>query len=245
VIETHLRKLRNRAEIGPAEEMAIRGVFTAPRVVARRRTIIREGQMLEESIMLIDGWLARSKSLDTGERVLTEVHVPGDFADLHAFTLKRLDHDIVSLTDCTIAGAPHERLRRLFAEFPHLTHVYWLNTNVDAAIHRAMSISVGHCSAAERTAHLFCELFARLQIAGLTTGSSYDFPLTQDELGSCLGLTSVHVNRTLQTLRRRGLIHLENKRLTIIEPESLKALAKFDPSYLYAGGPNGNQRLSP
>ena len=82
-------------------------------------------------------------------------------------------------------------------------------------------------------AHLFCELFVRLDVAGRTTGLSYDFPLTQDQIASCLGLTPVHVNRTLQVLRRRGLIELENKRMTILNLPELQGVAEFDSSYLY------------
>jgi DNA-binding transcriptional regulator LsrR (DeoR family) len=82
-------------------------------------------------------------------------------------------------------------------------------------------------------AHLFCELFLRLEVAGKTSGLSYEFPLTQEQVASCLGLTQVHVNRTLQQLRRRGLIELENKRLTILNLPELQSIAEFDPSYLY------------
>lgn len=82
-------------------------------------------------------------------------------------------------------------------------------------------------------AHLFCELLLRLEVVGKTDGSSYDFPLTQDQLASCLGLTPVHVNRTLQALRRQGLIELENKRLTILDLPALQKVAEFDSSYLY------------
>src|SRR5262249_23301560 len=151
-----------------------------------------------------------------GQRQIVELHVAGDFADLHSFTLKRLEHDILTLTPCTVAVVPHDKLREITERYPHLTRVYWFLTNLDAAIHRERMVSLGQRSALSRMAHLFCELFARLQIVGLTSGEGYDFPLTQAELGEYLGLTSVHVNRTLQELRRRNLIHLENRRLTIL-----------------------------
>jgi hypothetical protein len=43
----------------------------------------------------------------------------------------------------------------------------------------------------------------------------------------------VHVNRTVQVLRRGGLIELQNKRLTILDRSELETIAEFDPSYLY------------
>jgi CRP-like cAMP-binding protein len=90
-------------------------------------------------------------------------------------------------------------------------------TNIDAAIHREWTVSLGRRSAMSRMAHLFCEIFERIQVVGLNDGNAYDIPLTQQELGECLGLTSVHINRTLQSLRKTGLVELENRRLVIHE----------------------------
>jgi CRP-like cAMP-binding protein len=82
-------------------------------------------------------------------------------------------------------------------------------------------------------AHLFCEMYERLHVVGFANGEAYDFPLTQRELSECLGLTVVHANRTIQELRRRGLIDLENRSLTIRDRKALDAVAQFDDSYLY------------
>jgi CRP-like cAMP-binding protein len=128
---------------------------------------------------------------------------------------------------------PHERVRELTEDFPHLARIYWLMTNIDAAIQREWTLSMGRRSAIARMAHLFCELDVRLAIVGLAENHSYDFPLTQVEIGECLGLTSVHVNRTLQELRRRGLLELQARRLQIYDLTALKNLADFDPAYLY------------
>ena len=183
--------------------------------------------------MLIEGWLARAKDLKDGRRQITELHVAGDFVDLHSFTLKRLEHDIVSLTPCKLAIVPHERMRKITEDYPHLTRVYWFATNLDAAIHREWTVSLGRRSALESMAHLFCELRVRLGIVGLVDGESFDLPLTQADLAECLGLTGVHANRTLQELRRRDLIRLEGRRATILDVPALERLAEFDPAYLY------------
>ena len=100
-------------------------------------------------------------------------------------------------------------MHALLERFPHVGRVYWLMTNLDAAIHREWTVSLGRRSALSRMAHLFCEILERLKIVGLNDGASYEFPLTQQELSECLGLTAVHVNRTLQELRKRGLIEVK------------------------------------
>lgn len=233
MIEAHLRRLRKRDAIGVAEERAIREMVSETRRISGHTVLIREGERLDQSILLISGWLARAVEIPAGTRHITELHVPGDFADLHGFTLKRLDHDVVALTESIIGLVPHERLTKLTDRFPHLARIYWFSTNVDAAIHRQWAVSLGRRDAISRTAHLFCELFFRLDVVGKTNGLSYDFPITQNQLSSCLGLTPVHVNRTLQALRRQSLIELENKRLTILNLAELQKTGDFDPAYLY------------
>ena len=100
-------------------------------------------------------------------------------------------------------------------------------------MHRELALSLGQRTAISRMAHLFCELYVRLETVGRTRNNGYEFPLTQRELSECLGLTVVHANRTLQALRRRGLIELENRQLTIRDRRGLEGIAEFNPSYLY------------
>ena len=167
MIEAHLRKIRKRDAIDAAEERAIRGLVSETQRVAAHKTLVREGEELHHSILLIDGWLGRAVDMKTGVRQITELHVAGDFADLHGFTLKRLDHDVVTLTDCIVALVPHERLTKVTNAFPHLARIYWFSTNVDAAIHRQWAVSLGRRDAISRMAHLFCEVLLRLEVAGI------------------------------------------------------------------------------
>jgi len=233
MISVHLKKLRRRIEISSDEERAMRGAVSEVRHVRPDQMVVRSGEELTTSLLLLDGWLARSKDLAGGERQVPELHVPGDFADLHGYTLKRLDHDVMSLCECKIAVVPHEQIRQITEKFPRLQRTYWFCTNMDAAIERELALSLGQRSAISRMAHLFCELYVRLDVVGRARDDGYPFPLTQRELSECLGLTVVHANRTLQELRRRGLVELENRHLKILDRRGLEGLAEFDPAYLY------------
>lgn len=233
MISVHLKKLRKRTEISADEERAIRDAVAETRRLPADEVVVRAGEELNSSLMLLDGWMARSKDLQSGERQMTELHIAGDFPDLHGFTLKRLDHDVLTLTECRIAVVPHDRLKELTERHPHLGRVYWDQTNIDAAIHREWTLSLGQRSAISRMAHLFCEIYVRLEVVGRADHNICELPLTQRELSECLGLTVVHANRTLQELRRRGLVELENRVLTILDRRGLEGVAEFDPAYLY------------
>ena len=233
MIEKYLMKLRARDPISAEEEAAIRDSISDVVRIPADRTFIRVGQELDHSTLLLDGLMCRYKDLSGGQRQITEIHVPGDFADLHSFTLKHLDHNIMTLTPCTIAKSPHARIQKLCEDFPRLARIMWFSTNLDACIHREWELSLGRRTAIERTAHLFCELYLRLGIVGLTAGNTFDLPLIQAELAECLGLTSVHVNRVLRELREQGLVEFRSGRVTIADLEGLKRVAEFDPAYLY------------
>ena len=233
MIDRHLLRLRARDEISEAEEAAIRSSVDQIRAVEAGTVLVQANRELDHCVMLLGGVVARQKDLPDGRRQITELHVAGDFTDLHSFTLKRLDHDVMALTACSVALVPHTRIRTLTEHFPHLGRVYWFMTNLDAAIHREWEVSLGRRNALERMAHLFCELQVRLQLVGLADDTGYQLPLTQIILAECLGLTTVHINRTLKQLRDEGLVEFSRGRVTIKNLAALRHAAHFDPAYLY------------
>lgn len=233
LIDRHLARVGIRHPLSPEEIAAIRGLVGEIRSLPARTTVIREGVKLSQSTLLLDGLMSRVKMLDNGKRHVAELHVAGDFVDLHSFTLKRLDHDIETLTPCTIAVVPHTTLEAMFEAFPRLSRIYWFHNNLDAANHRETVLSLGQRSAVERMAAFFCELLVRLDIVGLAQDSSYALALTQTDLGDHLGLTPVHINRVLRQLRDDKLVTYRSGRVEIHDLPALKARARFDDRYLY------------
>jgi CRP-like cAMP-binding protein len=161
-----------------------------------------------------------------------ELHVPGDFVDLHSFLLKRLEHNVMTLVPSRIAIVPHERLVAISERYPHLARLLWLTTLIDAAIHREWLVSLGRRSALARIAHFFCEMHARLGVVGLADATGFQLKITQTDLAECLGLTSVHVNRTLRELREKGLATFRDARVEILDRAGIMRTADFNPDYL-------------
>jgi len=100
-------------------------------------------------------------------------------------------------------------------------------------VQREWTLNLGQRSAYERLAHLLVELYLRLKAVGRAEDGRCDFPLTQNDLADATGLTSVHVNRTLQELRRDGLIELERKQLQILDLERMMDISMFNANYLH------------
>lgn len=189
--------------------------------------------------LVLDGWACRYKQMPDGRRQVLSFFVPGDLCDSNVFLLDEIDHSIGAITRLRYAEIGPEDFDTMVSSSPALRRAFWWNELVAAAIAREWIVNVGQRTALERIAHLLCELFVRLRDAGLTDGDGCDFPLTQADLAEATGLTSVHVNRTIQELRRDGLIILQGRRLTIPDLGALKRAGLFNGNYLHRGA-NGS-----
>jgi len=232
MIDKAILKLKARDAVSADEERVLREAIIRVEDVPSDRNVVRAGEELSISILLIDGLMCRYKDLRNGQRQIMELHVPGDFLDLHSFLLKRLDHYVMSLVPSRIAIVPHTSLAAITEQHPHLARLLWLTTLIDAAIHREWLLSLGRRTALGRIAHFFCEMHARLQVVELADATGFPLRITQTDLAECLGLTSVHVNRTLRELREKGLAVFRDSRVEILDPAGLQRTAEFDPDYL-------------
>jgi CRP-like cAMP-binding protein len=198
-------------------------------------TLLERGQLAERSTLLIEGYLLRT-IVQNDERFVVGIHVPGDFADLHAFALKRLDHTIVTLGDVTVGYVSHRRLEEVVERYPHLTRLLWFSTLLDAAIHRQWILKMEQLPAPRRVAHVFAELWHRLDLVGLGRRDGLRTPLIQADLADMCGTTAIHMNRALGLLRREGIAEFRRGTLYVKDRARLEEFAGFDPDYLYGQG---------
>ena len=227
-----VQKLLRRDDLSAEERLALSALLGPERRVPAGNLLIQPGDRPTHSTFLVSGFCARYSMTLAGDRQLTEINVPGDFIDLHSLLMKQMDHGIVALSDCVVAPAQHDDLRRLSERHPHLTRLLWLETVIDGAIHRQWLVTMGRQNAATRLAHLICELYLRLEAAGQADSQRFAVPLTQTDLGDILGLTPVHVNRVMMDLRQQGLIEWKGLQVAILDWERLARFAEFDPTYL-------------
>ena len=228
-----VQKLESITDLSEAERQALLALPMQVQEIRPDQDIVREGDRPTRSFLLLDGFVCRYKFTDAGKRQIFAFHTPGDIPDLLTLQLKTLDHSMGTVTSCTVGFIQHEDLHKLLQAHPRLTDVFWRDTLIDAAIFREWMLGIGRRSARTRIAHLFCEMTARLTAVDLVEGNRVPLPITQAELGDALGLSTVHVNRTLQDLRSAGLVEWQGGVMTVLDWENLKAAGEFDPGYLH------------
>jgi len=230
-----IRKLQGLAHLGSADIAALEQISSNARMLGPYVDLIRDDAVPKEAIIVLEGFACRYKQRQTGARQIQAYLVPGDFCEVDATYLGRTDHAVGTLSVCMVARVPHQALAELTTRHPNIAQALYVTKLAEAATAREWIVNLGCRSATERMAHLFCELMARFEAVGLAQEGSYPLPLTQNELGNTLGLSTVHVNRTLQDLRRQGLIEFKGKRLTLLKPQRVRDIAEFSPAYLRPG----------
>ncbi len=227
--------LANRAQgrLQPEEHAILDESCDQVRDIPARQILVRAHQPVHASTLLLEGFICRYMDDHAGARQLVAIHVPGDFVDLHGFPLKWLEHDVAALGPVRVANWSHDTLVRVTEAHPHLTRMLWYATLLDAAIHREWIFRLGRLTAEGRLAHLICELQVRLQAVGLASPDRFRLPLKQADLAEACGLTNVHVNRVLRSIREQGIMIFKGGEVFIHDMQRLRSLGDFDPAYLY------------
>lgn len=228
-----IRKLENFVRLEEADRLALEALGKASKCLPAHVDVMFEGEEPQGVILMLDGFACCYKHLDDGRRQITGYFVPGDLCDPYVFVVRKIGYSVATLSPALLAKIPRAKLDKVIDEHPRIARALWRSALVNEAILQERVVSIGRRTALERTAHLICEIYHRLQAVHLARNNSCEFPITQQDLADSLGLSAVHVNRTLQQLRSQGLIAQHNHSLVILDPTKLRGLALFKTSYLH------------
>jgi CRP-like cAMP-binding protein len=228
-----VRRWSKHSRISADDRTAILGLPASRRTFGKDGYLVREGQEATECALLLRGFAFRQKLLRDGSRQIISFHIPGEFVDLQNALLGIADHNVQSVNRTEAAMIPRHAIIELATARPAIRVAMWIDTLIDSSIFREWVVNVGRRDSRTRIAHLLCELATRLRANGDGDGDAFDLPLTQEQLADATGLTSVHTNRTLQRLRRDGLIHLNSGSLKILDWHKLREAGDFDELYLH------------
>ena len=230
-----IRKLEGFVPLSEADRVLLERISADVRPVQAGTDLVREGEAPDGVFLIMDGMACRHKRAANGARQITAYLVAGDVCDLDVALLDQMDHTITTLSDCSVVRIAPETVTQVMENYPQIARGLRLGTLVDEATLREWLVNVGCRSSDERIAHLLCELLLRLQFVGKATQDSFELPITQGDLADTTGLSTVHVNRTMQSLQRQGLIALAGASLQILDLPRLTALAGFKANYLHLG----------
>ena len=224
-----LHRLQALAAMPHQEAAWLEEAMRSPRAVPPRVELFAEGEPIASSMIILDGWACRARLLADGRRQVLGLLLPGDLIGLCHRSNPLSLSSVTTLTRVTLADVPLRELTE-GKDYPALAAACRISSGLDEAYLLNQITRLGRQTAYERTAHLFLELRDRLALAGRCDGYRFAMPLTQEVLADMLGLTSVHVNRTLQQLRRERMIELGEGTVTLLEPNALALVSDYRPA---------------
>jgi CRP-like cAMP-binding protein len=226
------KRVHDAVGLSPNDRELLKALRVTERTLEHREPLTREGDAATQCAIVHAGFLASYKIVSDREQILA-FYVPGDFPDLQALYLPVSDHAIISIGTSRVGLISHSEMKDLLAASPKLASVFWRETMTEAIILREWLCNVAARDALASLAHLVCEIASRLEAVGLVTDGSFHLPLTQQDLANASGISVVHVNRTLQEMRKRRLVRWEGRTVTLLDFDELKRIAQFEPEYLY------------
>jgi CRP-like cAMP-binding protein len=179
------------------------------------------------------GWAQLYKPFRDGRRQIVGLVLPGEICDLDLLTVARSHFAVAAVRQVTVASLDYDMVAALFDECPRIASALGWSELLAAKRRSEWMASLGQRSAAGRIAHLMCELYTRQLSSASSPAGSCDFPLTQTQIADATGLTQVHVNRTLQALRRTTGAELRGRRLHVPDFSALADIASFTADYLH------------
>ncbi|MGH8236410.1 MAG: Crp/Fnr family transcriptional regulator [Steroidobacteraceae bacterium] len=221
--------------LSPDEARALETAAGPVRLHRPHEDLVREGESAAHIGLLVSGFAYGFRVLPDGRRQIVSYLIPGDLCDPRLLLLPTATHTVSTLTAANVVVFARETLLALIERDPRLGRALcWLALQ-EEMIAREWLVNIGQRTALERLAHLLCEIFTRMQAVELTDGGRCELPLTQVELADTLALSTVHINRTLQELRRQGLVSLSGGMLEIHDFNALRAVGMFASAYLHPG----------
>lgn len=232
-LQLWLRKLELHAPLSEADRAAVLALPYRLRTVEAGTYLTREGDQPTICAILVSGLAYRQKITGDGHRQIVAIHIPGEALDLQHLFLDVADHNVQMLTHGEVAVVQRGQLQDLVRSSAGLSNAIMAGILVEASIFREWVLNVGRRDARTRLAHLLCEFAVRMRAQDLADGTGYELQITQEQLADAVGLTPVHVNRTLKTLQADGLITRSKRTISFPSWERMRDVADFNQRYLH------------
>jgi CRP-like cAMP-binding protein len=220
-------------ELPEDDRQALEQLPAEVRDVSRLKDVLRDGDRPKEVVIVLSGMLHRYSIGVEGKRQVHSFYMPTEAPCLETLYVDYMDNSLGTVVDSRLGFIAHEHLYRIIDERPEARKLLWRQTLVQAAIFRTWLLRNSNLPAHASLAHLLCEIYTRAKAAGLAENDSCALPLTQEFVAEALGLTPVHVSRTLRVLRNTNSVDWRSSVLIIKDWQQLSEIARYDDRYLH------------
>jgi CRP-like cAMP-binding protein len=226
-------KLATQAIVSDEDRATLLELPQVSRFFEPRSYLVREGDITDTCAVLVSGFAYRHKTSSNGDRQIVGILFPGDLLNLQQLYIDVADHNIQTLTQCEVAKIPHSALRSILRDRPSINDAIVTSILIEGSIMREWLLNIGQRDARTRVAHFLCEFVVRLNRQGVALENTHHLPMTQEQLGDALGLTAVHINRTLKVLEIEGFITRDKHGFTFPQWKKLCTTSDFNSRYLH------------
>ncbi|WP_332801276.1 Crp/Fnr family transcriptional regulator [Sphingomonas sp. PB2P12] len=227
-------KLATQAILSDEDRAALLKLPHASRSFEPGSYLVREGDVTNTCAVLVSGFAYRHKTSSNGGRQIVGILFPGDLLDLQQLHINVADHNIQTLTRCEVTKVPQSALRAIIRDRPSISDAIVTSVLIEGSIMREWLLNIGRRDARTRVAHFLCEFVVRLNRQDLVLKHTHHLPMTQEQLGDALGLTAVHINRTLKVLETEGFITRDKQQgFAFPKWKNLCTTSDFNSRYLH------------
>lgn len=230
----------NEAQLAPATEPAndfsvqLRESLSRYSIHSDRNSTLQvEKEKCDSIYCVLDGWLAMSKMLKDGQSQIIDFALPGDIVDPAAGDGVTSSVTVTALTDSKLAAMPYSSWAKVTRDWPELQREVYLAEAAKSAARAERMLRLGKGTAEMRICYALLEFCTRLDLLNEPDTPEFYIPLTQQQIGDYVGLSSVHVCRTLRRLNRQGIIQTrDHTYIQILDARMLARLAGVDRAEL-------------
>ena len=222
-----INRLSSLAPLSPTELRLIEELCNTARSYPARSELLSAGSV-QAPQLLLSGWACYHRLLGDGRRQIVSFILPGDAIGSMLNSGLPATCTVIALTSVATIDAKSLAAAAEDRQVPSgLSHLVRVMAARDEQGLRDHVVRLGRQTAYERMVHLLLDFHDRLSAAGRSDHDSFSLPLTQETLADALGLSVVHVNRTLQQIRRDGLLELRSGSVTLLQPDRMAVVADW------------------
>ncbi len=196
--------------------------------------IIEQGAQRPRLFTMFSGWGIKYKSLDSGERQVVHLLLPGDLVGLETCVTGVSEFGVQAVTDVTYCAFDAERFSEV-ATAPGVSRRIMMMQAHESSMIAERLTAVGACDAKRNLAHLIASIHLRLLKLGLSQEHGFRLPLSIQQIADCCGLTPVHVHRVLRALREENIVELDCRKIEILDLKALREIARVSGMELPQG----------